>query len=141
MTSGTVPFKEGTVPCLQPQGGFLREQEGFCALQKQPGENTVCGACMFDEEETCDDEIENRVGGDGGKWRGGVKTGRWKPGVRTFNTQGSIKYLTCWASQYLSPSLVSLTGRTSLNTVLWDHLHVLTHCRLLPRRQAKAAVM
>ena len=40
MTSGTVPFKEGTVPCLQPQGGFLREQEGFCTLQKQPGENT-----------------------------------------------------------------------------------------------------
>ena len=28
--SGTVPFKEGTVPCLQPQGGFFREQEGFC---------------------------------------------------------------------------------------------------------------
>ena len=40
MTSGTVPFKEGTVPCLQPQGGLLREQEGFCTLQKQPGENT-----------------------------------------------------------------------------------------------------
>ena len=40
MTSGTVPFKEGTVPCLQPQGGFLREQEGFCTLQKHPGENT-----------------------------------------------------------------------------------------------------
>ena len=40
MTSGTVPFKEDTVPCLQPQGGFLREQEGLCALQKQPSENT-----------------------------------------------------------------------------------------------------
>ena len=26
MTSCTVPFKEGTVPCLQRQGGFLREQ-------------------------------------------------------------------------------------------------------------------
>ena len=42
MTSNTVPFKEGTVPCLQPQEGFLREQEGFCTLQKQPGENTGC---------------------------------------------------------------------------------------------------
>ena len=41
MTSGNVPFKEGTVLCLQPQGGFLREQEGFCTLQKQPGKNTV----------------------------------------------------------------------------------------------------
>ena len=29
MTSGTVPFKEGTVPCLQPKGGFIREPEGF----------------------------------------------------------------------------------------------------------------
>ena len=27
--SGTVPFKEGTLPCLQPQGGFLKKQEGF----------------------------------------------------------------------------------------------------------------
>ena len=49
MTSSTVPFKEGTVPCLQPQGGFLREQEGFCTLQKQPGENTepleLCHCC------------------------------------------------------------------------------------------------
>ena len=40
MTSGTVPFKEGSVPCLQPQGGFSREQEGFCTLKKRPGENT-----------------------------------------------------------------------------------------------------
>ena len=47
MTSGTVPFKEGRVPCLQPQGGMLREQEGFCALQKQPSEYTgVYGACV-----------------------------------------------------------------------------------------------
>ena len=45
MTSGTVPFKEGTVPCLQPQGGFLREQEGFCTLQKQPGENSSWEWC------------------------------------------------------------------------------------------------
>ena len=29
MTSGTVPFKEGTVPCLQPQGEFLMKQEGI----------------------------------------------------------------------------------------------------------------
>ena len=26
-----VPFKEGTVPGLQPQGGFLRELEGLVA--------------------------------------------------------------------------------------------------------------
>ena len=31
MTSGTVPFKEGTVPCLQPQG-FLKEQQGLVTL-------------------------------------------------------------------------------------------------------------
>ena len=40
MTNGTGLFKDGTVPCLQPQGGFLREQEEFCTLQKQPSENT-----------------------------------------------------------------------------------------------------
>ena len=28
-----VPFKEGTVPGLQPQGRFLREQERLCTLQ------------------------------------------------------------------------------------------------------------
>ena len=39
-TTIVVPFKEGTVPGLQPQGGFLREQEGLCTLQKQPRENT-----------------------------------------------------------------------------------------------------
>ena len=39
-----MPFKEGTVPCLQPQGKFLREQEGFCTLLKQPGENTASHA-------------------------------------------------------------------------------------------------
>ena len=37
MTSGTVPFKEGTVPCLQSQGGLLRDQEGFCTLQNSLG--------------------------------------------------------------------------------------------------------
>ena len=41
--------------------------------------------------------------------------------------------LTSWASRYLSPALLSLTGRTPLNTVLWDHLHVLPHCRPLPQ--------
>ena len=38
------PFKEGTVPGLQPQGGFLREQEGLCTLQKQPRETTAAVA-------------------------------------------------------------------------------------------------
>ena len=33
--------EEGTVPCLQSQGGYLREQEGFCKLQRQPRENTA----------------------------------------------------------------------------------------------------
>ena len=28
-TTIVVPFKEGTVPGLQPQGGLLREQEGL----------------------------------------------------------------------------------------------------------------
>ena len=36
-----VSLKEGTVPGLQAQGGFLREQEGLCTLQKQPRENTT----------------------------------------------------------------------------------------------------
>ena len=36
-----VPFKEGTVPGLQPQGEFLKEQEGLCTLQEQPRENTA----------------------------------------------------------------------------------------------------
>ena len=35
-----VPFKEGTVPGLQPQGGSLSEQEGLYTLRKQPRENT-----------------------------------------------------------------------------------------------------
>ena len=57
MTSGTVPFKEGTVPCLQPQGGFLREQEGFCTLQKQPGENTV--VVCHKMVESCEEAVMN----------------------------------------------------------------------------------
>ena len=40
--SGT-PFKEGTVPGLQPQGGFLTEQEGFCTLQHSL-ERTLSGS-------------------------------------------------------------------------------------------------
>ena len=45
-----VTFKKGTLPCLQPHGGFLWEQEGFCTLQKQPSENTDMGhsACLHD---------------------------------------------------------------------------------------------
>ena len=35
-----VPFKEGTVPGSEPREGSLREQEGFCTLQKQPRGNT-----------------------------------------------------------------------------------------------------
>ena len=38
------PFKEGTVPGLQPQGGLVREQEGLCTLQNQPRENATQGA-------------------------------------------------------------------------------------------------
>ena len=38
-----VPFKEGTVPDSQPQGGFLGEQERLCNLwpSKQHKENNV----------------------------------------------------------------------------------------------------
>ena len=45
-----VPFKEGTVPGLQPQGGFLRDQEGFCTLQKQPIENTEIQRCKQQQQ-------------------------------------------------------------------------------------------
>ena len=36
-----LPFKESTVAGLWLQGGFLREQEGLCALQKQPREKPL----------------------------------------------------------------------------------------------------
>ena len=29
------------MPGLLPQGGFLKEQDGFCTLQKQPRKNTA----------------------------------------------------------------------------------------------------
>ena len=41
-----VPFKEGTVPGLQPQGGFLREQEGTCTL-KNSVERTMVLPVMY----------------------------------------------------------------------------------------------
>ena len=47
---------------------------------KQPDKNTVWGACMFNEEGTCDDETENRVGGEGRRWREGEDR-KMKPGV------------------------------------------------------------
>ena len=31
-SSPVVPLQEGVLPCLKPQGGLLRDQEGFCAL-------------------------------------------------------------------------------------------------------------
>ena len=60
-----VPFKEGTVPGSQPQGGFLREQEGFCTLQEQPRTNTAVPLLQVVEyllEQKADVYVRNNKG-------------------------------------------------------------------------------
>ena len=60
-----VPFKEGTVPGLQPQGGFLGEQEGLCTLQEQPRTNTAVTLLQVVEyllEQKADVYVRNNKG-------------------------------------------------------------------------------
>ena len=46
-----VPFKEGTVPGLQPQGGFLKEQEGSVpfksSLERTLAASSVPSNCLL----------------------------------------------------------------------------------------------